>query len=94
MGKHTVVIEFNGDEPAYSANMEALGGRVVAVAFADELERCEKIESQRDELLEALVGLVDDVCERNDMEDSSTNPGIKYAVEAARAAIAKARGEA
>ena len=56
-------------------------------------ENVNLLESVHD-LLEALVGLVDDVCERNDMEDPSTNPGIKYAVEAARAAIAKARGEA
>ena len=86
MGKHTVVIEFNGDEPAYSANMELLGGRVVAVAFADELERCEQIEIQRDELLEAL--------ELADAALSGANMDMKAVERKVKAAIAKARGEA
>lgn len=45
------------------------------------------------ELLEALEDLADDISERFDMDDRSTNPGMKLAMEAARAAIAKARGE-
>lgn len=45
------------------------------------------------ELLEALRALSDDIEERFDMQDRSTNPGIKYCVEQARAAIQKATGE-
>lgn len=45
------------------------------------------------DLLEALEDLADDISERFDMDDRSTNPGMKRAMEAARAAIAKARGE-
>lgn len=44
------------------------------------------------DLLEALEDLVMDITERYDMEDPSTNPGMKCAVEAAQGAIAKARG--
>lgn len=91
MGKHTVVIEFNGDEPAYGANMELLGGRVVAVAFADELERSERIELQRDDLLEALENLHKEVLGRTGIYgDYYLSPTYNYAL----SAIAKARGEA
>jgi hypothetical protein len=44
------------------------------------------------ELLEALQDLADDIADRFDMDSPSTNPGIKHCIEAARAAIAKARG--
>jgi len=44
------------------------------------------------DLLEALEELASDIAERFDMESPSTNPGIKYAVEAAQKAIAKAKG--
>jgi hypothetical protein len=96
MGKHTIVIEFAGDEPAYSANMELLGGRVVAVAFADELERCEQIEIQRDELLEGLEELfeIGDVFNSAiEAKDPWSARFEEWAVKA-RAAIARARGEA
>lgn len=47
------------------------------------------------DLLEALKIITDDVCDRFDMESESTNPGMKWAVKEARAAIAKAtRGAA
>lgn len=46
------------------------------------------------ELLEALIDIANDYSERFDMESPSTNPGMKIVVENARAAIAKARGEA
>lgn len=45
------------------------------------------------DLLEALEDLADDISDRFDMESPSTNPGMKHAVGAARAAISKARGE-
>lgn len=45
------------------------------------------------ELLEALIDIADDYSERFDMDSSSTNPGMKSVVEAARAAIRKALGE-
>jgi hypothetical protein len=40
------------------------------------------------EVLSALQDITDDICERFDMNSSSTNPGIKNCVERARAAIA------
>ena len=41
MGKFTFVIEFeDGKEPPVHAHMEALGGKVVAVAFRDALSAC------------------------------------------------------
>ena len=40
------------------------------------------------ELVAALKDITDDICERFDMESSSTNSGIKNCVERARAAIA------
>lgn len=89
MGKHTVVIEFAGEEPAYSANMELLGGRVVAVAFADEMERAEALESQRDGLLSSLEEAIDMIGERL-IKDTF---GYEW-YEEATAAIDKARGEA
>lgn len=86
MTKHTVVIDFPGDEPAYSANMVLMGGRVVAVAFEDELERAMELELQRDELLEALEQAV------TSMQDSGY-PNSNVAVRAARQAISKAKGQ-
>ena len=46
------------------------------------------------DLLEALIDIADDYEERFDMESPSTNPSMKMVVQAARAAIAKARGDA
>ena len=95
MTKHPVVIAFPGDEPAYSSNIELLGGRVVAVAFADELERAEQLELQRDELLEALERLVLDFeSEIHNEHDGTSMLNARLAeCDYARAAIAKAKGQ-
>ena len=45
------------------------------------------------DLLEALRELADDIADRFDMSSPSTNPGMKAAVNEARAAILKATGE-
>lgn len=42
------------------------------------------------QLVAALKDITGDICERFDMESSSTNPGIKNCVENARAALAAA----
>lgn len=42
---------------------------------------------QRDELLTALKGITEDYAERFDMESPSTNPGMKFVVAQAKAAI-------
>lgn len=44
------------------------------------------------ELLEILQEMTDDYAERFDLNSPSTNPGIKYYVEQARAVIAKVHG--
>ena len=44
------------------------------------------------ELLEALREIADDYAGRFDLDDPSTNPGIRYTITQARAAIAKATG--
>ena len=44
------------------------------------------------DLLEALRALVDDIGERFNISSQSTNPGMRDAVNQARAAIAKAEG--
>ncbi len=49
-----------------------------------------QLKTERDELLEALKDLSDDIAERFDLKSPSTNPGIKIYVEQARAAIVKA----
>lgn len=46
------------------------------------------VEAERDGLREALKDLVDDICERVDMQSPSTNPGMKVAVKNAQAALA------
>jgi hypothetical protein len=45
------------------------------------------------ELLVALKAIADDYADRFDLQNPSTNLGIKWAVEQAREAIAKATGE-
>ena len=44
----TFVVEYDKPEdcPAVSANMEVAGGKVVAVAFGDEMARLEKLEAR------------------------------------------------
>lgn len=49
------------------------------------------IQKQRDELLAALREISDDYADRFDLSSPSTNPGIKYVIENARAAIANAK---
>lgn len=96
MSKHTIVIDFTGaQEPAYSAGMEVLGGKVVAVAFADELERAEQLETQRDELLEALdaANLLLRT-KRHACESTEVCRVLDTHIARNNAAIAKARGEA
>ena len=44
------------------------------------------------DLLEALQEITSDYADRFDLDDPSTNPGIKSSIEQARAAIAKATG--
>ena len=46
------------------------------------------------DLLKALQIITADVCDRFDMDSDTTNPGMKWAVSEARAAIAKATGGA
>ena len=46
------------------------------------------------ELLEALKEIAADYADRFDLDDPSTNPGIKSTIKQARAAIAKATGGA
>lgn len=84
MSRHTIVLEFDSGEPSYGASMEVLGGRVVAVAFADELERTERLEAQRDDLLEALEACI----------DYGVMTGDEWVTDKALSAIAAARGEA
>lgn len=45
------------------------------------------------ELLEALKEIAADYADRFDLDDPSTNPGIKFTIKQARAAIAKAEGQ-
>lgn len=37
MTKHTIVVDFDRDEPGYHAGMQILGGTLVAVQFSDAL---------------------------------------------------------
>lgn len=59
-------------------------------AAAGELRR---LHAQRDALLMALKEIAEDYADRFDLDSPSTNPGIKFTIEQARAAIAKAEGE-
>lgn len=88
MSRHTIVLEFDSGEPSYSAGMELLGGCLVAVAFADELERAEQLELQRDELLEALESAQMALAGYTHQNDIT-----KAALAKAQASIASARGE-
>lgn len=59
---------------------------------AAELEANARLIAAAPDLLDALQDLADDIADRFDMDSDSTNPGMKYAVRQARAAIAKALG--
>lgn len=81
MSTHTIVVEFpEGKAPAYFANMDVLGGRIVAVDFGG--NRLEVAE----ELLEALQDVIGWIPGRTAWH---TDAPVQ-AVERARAAIAKA----
>lgn len=80
MAKHTLVVEFDGDGPAYAAGDTVLGGRLVAVDF------CGDRLAVVDELLDALIAITDQL-ER--IGDTRPHKDGQY-IEAARAAIAKA----
>lgn len=97
MSKHTIVIEFEGRGPAYGANMEALGGKVVSVSFSDEIQRANDLEDMRDDLLEALEDLVRVNEQHNLSIQAVTGKPAGWKddyLNQARAAIARARGEA
>lgn len=83
------------DYPLYYEVVRSVGGRVHGANFDDysEVEANARLIAAAPDLLEALEDLESDIAGRFDMEDPSTNPGIKFAIEAARAAIAKATGE-
>lgn len=79
MATHTLVVEFDGDGPAYAAGNTILGGRLVAVDFSgDRLAVAE-------ELLGTLQAVLDDVQDIDN--DSCLSVGVGRQV---RAAIAKA----
>ena len=69
--------------------------RFAALVRADEREQClhaAEVAAAPD-LLEALKEIAADYADRFDLDDPSTNPGIKSTIKQARAAIAKATGE-
>lgn len=55
MAKHTLVVDFDGDGPAYAAGDTVLGGRLVAVDFGG--DRLAVV----NELLDALQAVLGDV---------------------------------
>lgn len=50
-------------------------------------QRLEQAKAQRDALLEALKEIAADYADRFDLDSPSTNPGIKFTIKQARAAI-------
>lgn len=79
MAKHTLVVDFDGDGPAYAAGDTVLGGRLVAVDFGG--DRLAVV----DELLGALQAVLDDVQDIDNDSCLSVRVGRQV-----RAAIAKA----
>ena len=79
------------------AQIESLRSRLAArtdqlllvLLQIDDLKR----EDMAPDLLSALREIADDYADRFDMDSPSTNPGMKYVVKQARAAIAKATGK-
>lgn len=85
----------NGDIVARSEKYCG-GEKDIASVFLtrnDEDEANARLIAAAPDLLEALQFITQDVCERFDMNDPSTNLGMRMAVKEARAAIAKATGE-
>lgn len=64
------------------------------IAHLVDVEADARLIAAAPDLLEALRELTDDVADRFDLDSPSTNPGIKSTVAAARAALAKATGDA
>lgn len=79
MATHTLVVEFDGDGPAYAAGDTILGGRLVAVDFGGNRL------AVAEQLLGTLQAVLDDVQDIDN--DSCLSVGVGRQV---RAAIAKA----
>lgn len=79
MATHTLVVEFDGDGPAYAAGETVLGGRLVAVDFGGDWL------AVAEQLLGTLQAVLDDV--QNIDNDSCLSVVVGRQV---RAAIAKA----
>jgi len=50
---HTLLVRFRGEQPSYKADQEVLGGELIGVQFDDGFAEYEKLEAQRNDLLEA-----------------------------------------
>jgi hypothetical protein len=68
------------------------GGFVVRGTSREREEADARLIAAAPELLEALKEITSDYADRFDLDDPSTNPGIKSSIKQARAAIAKATG--
>lgn len=76
MAKHTLVVEFDGDGPAYAAGDTVLGGRLVAVDFSgDRLAVAEELLAALDMARALLV----------DIEEYSVDGASIRAIDAALA---------
>lgn len=77
---HTVCTVWIDDAPVHEFNAkQQANARLIAAA---------------PELLKALIEIANDYADRFDLDDPSTNPGIKSSIKEAHAAIAKATGAA
>lgn len=65
----------------------------VVYGAGDEIKANAALIAAAPDMYEALKDLVDDICDREDVDSPSCNPGRKSAVKWARAALAKARGQ-
>lgn len=61
-------------------------------SFGDAAKVAQKMAAAPD-MYDALKDLLDDVCDREDVDSPSCNPGRQSAVKWARAALAKASGQ-
>jgi len=77
------------DDGQFLASMKFSQSPAVGAAGANG-----KLIAAAPELLQALREIADDYEDRFDLDDPSTNPGIKLAIKQARAAITKAEGGA
>lgn len=57
---------------------------------ADAAAELRRLHTENEALREALKEIADDYADRFDLDDPSTNPGIKYTIKQARAALARA----